>query len=65
MDYNLGDTRTCLVGNWSEEKRLHEYAGHYRAAPTKDSTSAPNSFRGSFLSSCPRTRYLLDQIEPD
>jgi len=38
MDYNLGDTRTCLVGNWSEEKRLHEYAGHYRAAPTKDST---------------------------
>eukprot|EP00286_Rhodomonas_abbreviata_P027642 CAMPEP_0181294798 /NCGR_PEP_ID=MMETSP1101-20121128/3800_1 /TAXON_ID=46948 /ORGANISM="Rhodomonas abbreviata, Strain Caron Lab Isolate" /LENGTH=217 /DNA_ID=CAMNT_0023399495 /DNA_START=161 /DNA_END=814 /DNA_ORIENTATION=- len=33
MDYNLGKTRTCLIGNWAEEKSLHEYAGHYRAAP--------------------------------
>ena len=27
MDYNLGPTKNCLVGNWSEELSLKEYAG--------------------------------------
>eukprot|EP00802_Teleaulax_amphioxeia_P019470 Tamp_19705.p2 GENE.Tamp_19705~~Tamp_19705.p2 ORF type:complete len:227 (+),score=60.75 Tamp_19705:45-725(+) len=30
MDYNLGSRKNCLVGNWSEELALNEYAGHYR-----------------------------------
>jgi hypothetical protein len=30
MDYNLGPRKNCLVGNWSEEQALNEYAGHYR-----------------------------------
>jgi hypothetical protein len=30
MDYNLGSRKNCLVGNWSEEQALNEYAGHYR-----------------------------------
>ena len=30
MDYNLGNKKNCLVGNWSEELSLKEYAGHYR-----------------------------------
>lgn len=30
MDYNLGKKKNCLVGNWSEELSLKEYAGHYR-----------------------------------
>jgi len=30
MDYNLGPQKNCLVGNWSEEMALKDYAGHYR-----------------------------------
>jgi len=30
MDYNLGSKKNCLIGNWSEELSLNEYAGHYR-----------------------------------
>jgi hypothetical protein len=33
MDYNLGDKKNCLVGNWAEEQALNTYAGHYRTAP--------------------------------
>jgi len=35
MDYNLGPHKKCLVGNWNEEHSLHDYAGHYRTAPSK------------------------------
>eukprot|EP00283_Hemiselmis_rufescens_P007980 CAMPEP_0173419216 /NCGR_PEP_ID=MMETSP1357-20121228/1138_1 /TAXON_ID=77926 /ORGANISM="Hemiselmis rufescens, Strain PCC563" /LENGTH=232 /DNA_ID=CAMNT_0014381823 /DNA_START=83 /DNA_END=781 /DNA_ORIENTATION=+ len=34
MDYNLGQRKNCLIGNWNEEHSLHSYAGHYRTAPT-------------------------------
>eukprot|EP00960_Hanusia_phi_P010969 322119-Hanusia_phi.AAC.11 len=30
MDFNLGQKKNCLIGNWSEEKALHDYAGHSR-----------------------------------
>ena len=30
MDYNLGNKKNCLIGNWSEELALKDYAGHYR-----------------------------------
>lgn len=30
MDYNLGPKKNCLIGNWSEESALKDYAGHYR-----------------------------------
>ena len=30
MDYNLGPKKNCLIGNWSEEQALKDYAGHYR-----------------------------------
>jgi hypothetical protein len=33
MDYNLGNNKTCLIGNWSEELSLQDYAGHYRMPP--------------------------------
>uniref|UniRef100_A0A7S0WEI0 Uncharacterized protein n=1 Tax=Hemiselmis tepida TaxID=464990 RepID=A0A7S0WEI0_9CRYP len=38
MDYNLGDRKNCLIGNWNEEHSLHSYAGHYRTAPTAGMT---------------------------
>mmetsp|Transcript_3435 Transcript_3435/g.11865 ORF Transcript_3435/g.11865 Transcript_3435/m.11865 type:complete len:166 (+) Transcript_3435:164-661(+) len=30
MDFNLGQKKNCLIGNWSEEKALHDYTGHFR-----------------------------------
>mmetsp|Transcript_16483 Transcript_16483/g.32541 ORF Transcript_16483/g.32541 Transcript_16483/m.32541 type:complete len:237 (+) Transcript_16483:116-826(+) len=30
MDYNLGDRKNCLIGNWNEEHSLNGYAGHHR-----------------------------------
>mmetsp|Transcript_40668 Transcript_40668/g.99921 ORF Transcript_40668/g.99921 Transcript_40668/m.99921 type:complete len:226 (+) Transcript_40668:114-791(+) len=38
MDYNLGDKKKCLIGNWTEEHSLKEYAGHYRTADTPNKT---------------------------
>ena len=30
MDNNLGSQKNCLVGNWSEEQALNEYAMAHR-----------------------------------
>ena len=32
MDYNLGNKKGCLIGNWQEENALKDYCGHYRTA---------------------------------
>jgi hypothetical protein len=35
-DYNLGDKKGCLIGNWHEEHALLDYAGHFRVPPKDD-----------------------------
>ncbi|KAJ1469464.1 hypothetical protein T484DRAFT_1851708 [Baffinella frigidus] len=32
MDFNLGDKKGCLIGNWQEENALKGYCGHHRTA---------------------------------
>ena len=38
-DYNLGDKKGCLIGNWHEEHALLDYAGHFRVPPKDDERS--------------------------
>jgi hypothetical protein len=35
-DYNLGDKKNCLIGNWLEEHALEDYTGHFRVPPKED-----------------------------
>ncbi len=35
-DYNLGEKKNCLIGNWLEEHALQDYTGHFRVPPKED-----------------------------
>ncbi len=35
-DYNLGEKKNCLIGNWLEEHALQDYTGHFRVPPKDD-----------------------------